>query len=228
MRVRKVCPECKKLKLMIDFEVSEITPDKKSAECKGCLSEEEYKNNNKPLKLEIMSTLAEKRAAAKLAAASTVATAEAVTPEVAPVVKKVSTKKAPVAEKVEVEEVEVVDAEVVDAEGNPADTSQEPEPKPIKVAKEKVVKEKVVREKIAKVKKQIEQIDLTTGAVIQIFVTVEAAAESVGKHTKYIDIAGKGKSKQAYGFGWRYEGLVLEVAEASTDEAGETVEAETV
>ena len=209
MRVRKICTECKKLKLMLDFESSETSVDGKSEDCKGCVSEKEYKNNNKPLKTEVMSTLAEKRAAAKAAAIATPTVAETPAPKVA---KEKAVKVAPVAD------IETVEA--VDAEGNAPDTSGEPAPKLAKEKAPKVIKEK--KEKVVKAKKQIEQIDLTTGEVIQVFLTVDLAAASVGKHTKYIDIAGKGNSKQAYGFGWRYEGLV--VAEAVTETVEETVE----
>jgi len=73
MRVRKKCTECTQLKLMSDFTNSSETPDSKTGICTSCLGEIEYREynskiNHKPLKIEKMATLAEKRKAAEEAA----------------------------------------------------------------------------------------------------------------------------------------------------------------
>lgn len=87
MRIKKKCTECTQLKLMSDFTSDSKTHDGKTSICTACLQEAEYKEYNdkinyKPLKIEKMATLAEKRKAAEEAAAKVAPKTEA--PKVAP------------------------------------------------------------------------------------------------------------------------------------------------
>lgn len=87
MRVRKVCTECGKLKSMWDFLPSEEFLDKRTRECKICIEEEQFSENNSKINnnqtIKTMATLAEKRKAAEAAKANGTTTEAPVTPKTA-------------------------------------------------------------------------------------------------------------------------------------------------
>jgi len=61
-----------------------------------------------------------------------------------------------------------------------------------------------------KAKQSVEQIDLITGKVINIFSSITEAAKTIGGDTSSISKACRGKIKSHHGYGWRYQGAPAE------------------
>jgi len=187
MRVRKKCTECNKLLLMSDFSDNSKEVDKKEKICISCLRDLEYNEFNKNINNNPLKLETMSLKEKRAAAAATAATPAATVKKAAPVA--AAPKAAPVA----------------------APKAAAPKAAAPKAAAPKA-EAPVVKAKKAKLK--ISQFDLATGKLIQEFIDVDAAAASVGKHTKYIDICAKNGSKSAYGFDWLYEGYTKEAVVA--------------
>jgi hypothetical protein len=207
MRVRKICVQCKKLKSRLDYPIQD-NHEGRSEICNACLEESSYEeynnkiNKNNPLNFNTMSLKEKREAAAK--AAAEVKNAKPVSKETKPVAKK------PVAAPVE-------EPKKVAKKSEPA---TEPAKKPVAKKEEAKTEEKAKPAKAKKVKPTIGQYDLATGKLIKTHTDVDAAAASIGKHKKYIDINAKNGSVSAYGFKWLYEGYEMPVADAEeTEEA---------
>jgi len=203
MRVKKICAgKCGKLKNMYDFLPSEEYADKKTTECKSCIEDEMYSENNSKIennnnfKTKEMATLAEKRAAAKAAEAGTTTTA------------------APSAPKPK--------AESTPKEAAPKpETPKAPKPKVGDTTKDglKVVGEAKApgqRGRKATEDKPIEQLDMEGNPTGVKFATLQEAADSVGKSKAYLLDGLKGWAKSVGGFKWRYEGEELFIREKKT------------
>lgn len=210
MRVAKKCTQCRKLKSRLDFPVDD-SHEGRGPVCDLCISgvEDELEelnskivNKNNPLKINTMSLKEKREAAAKAAAA------EAAKKTAKPASKKVEeTKPAKKATPAPVEEPKKAVKKSAPAPEPAKPASKKPEAKPTAKVEEKVEEAKPA--KTGKVKPKISQYDLATGKLIKTHKDVDAAAASVGKHKKYIDINGKNKSVSAYGFKWLYEGYEM-------------------
>lgn len=180
MRVRKKCTKCGKLKLMSDFVPSVEFYDKVTLECRICIGNAEFEENNSKINnnqtIKAMATLKEKRAAEAAKLAETGGqTVEA--PKTA----------APKVEKPKVEKPKVGDTT---AEG-------------LKVVGEKGTRGRKKRED----NRAVEQLDLATGTiVIAEYPTVAAAAEAVGTNYQYLFDGLAGWTKSVAKFKWRYKG----------------------
>lgn len=178
MRVRKICTKCGKLKSMLDFLPSEEFSDKKTRECKICIEEEQFSENNSKINnnqtIKTMATLAEKRKAAEAAKANGTTTEAPVTPK--------ATTPKPATPK-------------VGEKTKKGDT----------VVGEKTEPGRKGRR--AYVEKPIEQLDLATGTqVIATYNTLKEAADAVGTSTSYLLDGLRGWAKSVAKFKWRYQG----------------------
>lgn len=214
MRVRKKCPECQKLKSMFDFGIDTNKADGRTNKCSSCISENKYKIENEPLKLNIMS-LKEKREAAALEAAKVVATptSEKVAPVEKKTVKKTVKKEVVVVVAAEVPETETV-GEIVEAVVEAIEEMVPPTPE----SEPAVVTPKVEKVAVVKVEKVIEQLDATGEKVIKKYKTLQEAADAVGATKAYLMDGLKGWSKTVKGFRWRYEGEGFVVREKKVKE----------
>lgn len=164
---------------MYDYLPSEEFLDKKSRECKNCIEEMQFGENNNQINnnqtIKTMATLAEKRKAAEAAKANgTVAE----TPAPKTVAPKAETSKPKVGDKTK-EGLEVVGEK----------------------------KEPGKRGRGPYVEKPIEQLDLATGTeVIATYNTLKEAADAVGTSTSYLLDGLRGWAKSVAKFKWRYKG----------------------
>jgi hypothetical protein len=186
MRVRKKCTgKCGKLKSMWDFLPSKEYLDKKTRECKTCIEEMQFGENNSKINnnqiFETMPTLKEKReaeAAAK-AAGTTTAPAAATTPKV------------PVAPKAKV---------------------GEKTPKGDTVVGEK--KESTGKKgRATYVDKPIEQMSMDGLTVLATFPTLKEAADAVSATPAFLLDGLRGWAKSVKGSKWRYVGEEIFVRE---------------
>jgi hypothetical protein len=187
MRVRKKCTgKCGKLKSMWDFLPSEEYPDKKTRECKTCIEEMQFGENNSKINnnqtINTMATLAEKRKAAEAAKAQGTTDAPAAGPKP---VKTPTTPKAKV-----------------------GDTTKDG----LQVVGEK--KESTGKKgRAAYVEKPIEQMSMDGLTVLAIFPTLKEAADAVGATPAFLLDGLRGWAKSVKGSKWRYEGEEIFVRE---------------
>lgn len=223
MRVREICVECKKLKIINDLHFMESEKHGGSITCTPCVEKVEEKVEEKlekisknPLKLNIM-TLKEKRAQEAAKAVATETTTPAVEKAVVkkPVVKKALT---PNDEGFAVEEAATEVAET-QAEVAPK-VAKEKAVKEPKVAKEKVAKEPKVKE--AKVARKIDKMDPETNEVLETYDNIEAAAEAMDTSVVYLSKGVRGYMSISKGFRWKYNDVSVEARlalETATEKA---------